>query len=490
MFEARKQVEEALRHGFRNLSVLVIGDLILDRYLWGEVTRISPESPVPVVQLVRENEVGGGGANVALNLAGLGLRATVAGFVGQDNNRGRLLAILQDNGIDTGGVVALPNWPTITKTRVIGGKQQMIRIDREETLQARQQDVEALWHAVSRQIAERPDAIILSDYAKGVLTHDFCCRVIKACRDLKIPVFVDPKGRSFDKYHGATAITPNRAELAMACGKSPHPLNGLLEAGQALSRQLHLDFMAVTLGELGIALIEQEDISHIPALAREVFDVSGAGDTVVATITAAQIGGLSRFDSLYLANLAAGVVVGKVGTAPIFWQELLAALSTAQALAQSEKICTLEIMLDRLGEWRARGERIVFTNGCFDLLHAGHVKLLEEAKRLGNRLIVGLNTDRSVRALKGEGRPVIGEEDRARVLAALSAVDAVILFDEDTPIELIRAIKPEVLTKGNDYTMEQVVGAEEIKAWKGEVTLIDLVEGKSSSGIVKTLRAG
>jgi D-beta-D-heptose 7-phosphate kinase/D-beta-D-heptose 1-phosphate adenosyltransferase len=489
MFDNHGQIMAAVRDGFQQRRILVVGDLILDRYLWGDVHRISPESPVPVVQLVRENEVGGGAANVAMNLAAFGVQVAVAGYVGADYFGGRLLELLGQNEIDTTGIVKRTDVVTVTKTRVIGGRQQMLRIDREEVKEGDSRTAEQLITAVGRHLdMNRPEMIILSDYAKGVLSDTICREIIGIARERDITVLVDPKGKSFAKYRGATAISPNRQELATAAHCPVRPLDNLLAAGRELVDALQLDFMAVTLGEQGIALVEKTGIRKIPAMAREVFDVSGAGDTIIATLAAGLAAGLSRVDALHLANLAAGVVVGKVGTATVSRTDLLNALSTEQALQQSEKICSLDTLLERITQWRAKGERIVFTNGCFDLLHAGHVTYLAEARRLGNRLIVGLNTDRSVRALKGPNRPVINQEDRARVLAALAAVDAVVLFDEDTPLKLIRAIRPEVLAKGSDYTVEQVVGAEEIKAWNGEVALIELVAGKSSTRIVNTIR--
>jgi D-beta-D-heptose 7-phosphate kinase/D-beta-D-heptose 1-phosphate adenosyltransferase len=489
VFDNHRQVLAAVRDGFQQRRVLVVGDLILDRYLWGDVHRISPESPVPVVQLVRENEVGGGAANVAMNLATFGVQVAVAGYVGEDHFGGRLLELLGQKDIDTAGIVKRTDVVTVTKTRIIGGRQQMLRIDREDVKEGDTSTTEKILSHVARHLNNnRFDAIILSDYAKGVLSDTICREIISIAHERDIPVLVDPKGKTFAKYRGATAISPNRQELATAAQCSAQPLDNLLAAGRELVKALQLDFMAVTLGEQGIALVEKTEICKIPALAREVFDVSGAGDTVIATLAAGLAAGLSRVDALHLANLAAGVVVGKVGTATVSKADLLNALSTEQALQQSEKICPLDTLLERITQWRAKGERIVFTNGCFDLLHAGHVTYLAEARRLGNRLIVGLNTDRSVRALKGPKRPVIKQEDRARVLAALAAVDAVVLFDEDTPRKLIRAIRPEVLAKGSDYTVEQVVGAEEIKAWNGEVALIELVAGKSSTRIVNAIR--
>ncbi len=489
MFDNQIQVQAALKDGFQKCRILVVGDLILDRYLWGDVNRISPESPVPVVQLVRENEVAGGAANVAMNLASFGVQVAVAGYVGEDYFGGRLLELLSQKNIQIEGIVTRPDVATVTKTRIIGGRQQMLRIDREDIKEANRKTSEKLLAQVDRHLNQnRFDAIILSDYAKGVLSDTVCHEIISTANERNIPILVDPKGKSFVKYSKATAISPNRKELATACNSATRSLDSLLEKGRELVDTLQLDFMAVTLGEQGIALVQQDGTHKIPALAREVFDVSGAGDTVIATLAAGLAAGLSRIDALHLANLAAGVVVGKVGTATVARDDLLNALSTEQALQQSEKICTRDTLLDRIIQWRAKGDRIVFTNGCFDLLHAGHVIYLAEARQLGNRLVVGLNTDRSVRALKGPERPVIEQNDRARVLAALAAVDAVVLFDEETPIDLIRAVRPEVLAKGSDYTVEQVVGAEDVATWQGEVALIELVEGKSSTQIVKTIR--
>lgn len=491
VFDNFQNITETISRDFNGGRILVVGDLILDRYLWGEVNRISPESPVPVVLLTKEDEVGGGAANVALNLASLGLKVAVAGYVGHDIFRDRLLAILAQKKINTDGIVSRKNVFTITKTRIIGGRQQMLRIDREDVHTAAEaSDEDTLLQAVEKHLAGGTDAVILSDYAKGVLTEPLCRKIISAARQHRVPILVDPKGNNFSKYKGATGLSPNRQELATACRTETKPLETLLQAGRKLAAELELDFIAVTLGERGITLLEGKNILHIPAVAKEVFDVSGAGDTVIATLTAGIAAGLNRAESLHLANLAAGIVVGKIGTATVTKNDLLTALSTEQTLEQSEKLCSRENILTKVAQWRAKGDRLVFTNGCFDLLHAGHVTYLAAARRLGNRLIVGVNTDRSVKALKGPDRPVIAEEDRARVLCALSAVDAVVLFDEDTPLELIKAIRPEILAKGNDYTIDQVVGAREMASWNGEVALVPLVDGKSSSNIVQAIQAG
>lgn len=484
----RQQLLDTVKKGFAGDAwVLVIGDLMLDRYLWGEVERISPEAPVPVVVLKDETECAGGAANVAANLAGLGIATRLLGFVGADDNGTRLAQAIHRLGIPTQGLQRAERHPTIAKTRILGGHQQMMRVDRENREAYSEIDMALLMATINRHMAERPAAIILSDYAKGVLTPALCQAVIERARGLGIPVLVDPKGRDYTKYRGATALTPNKRETAEACQVEARDSKALLAAAAQLRTTLELDFLAVTRGEEGVSLLEDGQTLDIAATARQVFDVSGAGDTVIATLTAGLIAGLGRAEALHLANLAAGVVVGKVGTAPITLPELLHELSIETSTQQADKVCEIDTLLPRIASWRAAGQRIVFTNGCFDLLHAGHVTYLEGARKLGDRLIVGLNTDRSVSALKGPSRPVIHEADRARVMAALEAVDAVILFDEDTPLKLIGAIRPDILAKGSDYTEDQVVGGKEVKAWGGRVALVELVPGRSTSSIIGKL---
>lgn len=484
---------DLVRHGFAAPGeaapcVLVVGDLMLDRYLWGDVERISPEAPVPVVRLSRETERLGGAGNVAANLAGLGLRPVLAGYVGADADGERLARMFAEAGIGGDGLVASQVRSTIAKTRVIGGHQQMLRLDREEVTPYRDEDRRQLSDkALAILDAARPRAIILSDYAKGVLDAALCRRLIEAARARRIPVLVDPKGRDYAKYRGATTLTPNKKEAAEACGVAPHDIDGLLAGAARLAADLQLDFMTVTRGEEGISLIGGQGVEHLPATARQVFDVSGAGDTVIATLAAGLVAGLPPAAACGLANLAAGIVVGKVGTVPIAREELLHAIEVEDAVEQADKVCPPDVLLRRVRAWRGRGERVVFTNGCFDLLHAGHVTYLEQARRQGDRLVVGLNTDRSVSALKGPTRPVIHENDRARVLAALESVDAVVLFDEDTPIELIRALRPEVLVKGSDYTEDQVVGGGDVKSWGGRVALIPILPGRSSTRILNRI---
>lgn len=485
----QQRLIDCVKRGFKPDDwTLVIGDLMLDRYLWGEVERISPEAPVPVVLLRHETETAGGAANVAANLVGLGVATRLVGFIGADEDGLRLKSAIHALGIPTGqGLLRSPSHSTISKTRIIGASQQMLRLDRENRAAYTGKDIQMLLASVRQQLAERPAMVVLSDYGKGVLHTEVCRTVIAAAQSLGIPVLVDPKGRDYTKYRNATALTPNKREAAEACAVSVRDTNAILDAASRLRAELELDFLAVTRGEEGMSLIEADAILHIPAIAKQVFDVSGAGDTAIATLAAGLLGGLTHREALHLANTAAGIVVGKVGTVAITRDELLAALHTEEVREQADKICTLDQLLARVAHWRANGECIVFTNGCFDLLHAGHVSYLERARRLGDRLIVGLNTDRSVRALKGPGRPVIHEADRARVIAALEAIDAIILFDEDTPIELIQALRPDVLAKGSDYREEEVVGGAEVKSWGGKVALVELVPGHSTSNIIRKL---
>ncbi len=487
MFQSPHAVVEALQKGLSRRRILVVGDVMLDRYLWGQVSRISPEAPVPVLHLERETEVPGGAANVARNLAGLGAQVALAGVTGDDPGRAALLGLLAAAEIDTGDLLIAADRGTVTKTRVIGNHQQMLRIDQERAAPLTPADRERLLAAATRRIPGL-DALLLSDYAKGVLGTEVCSALIAAARHAGVPVVVDPKGKDFTRYTGASLITPNRGELALATGTDPQDRDALVAAGARLRQDLGLDLLALTLSEQGMVLFDAEGRRDIPAMAREVFDVSGAGDTVVATFAAGLAAGLGHLDTAHLANLAAGVVVGHVGTAPITRDELLAAICNERSLEQGAKVRDLHGTLEQVRRWRADGELVVFTNGCFDLLHVGHVTYLDRARRYGHRLVVGLNTDVSVRALKGPERPLIREDDRARVLAALASVDAVVLFEEATPLKLIEALRPDVLAKGADYREEDVVGAAEVKSWGGRVVLVPLIEDRSTSGIIRSLR--
>ncbi len=326
--------------------------------------------------------------------------------------------------------------------------------------------------------------VVLSDYAKGVVTDSLCRSVITAASKLGIPVLVDPKSRDFSRYRGATTICPNLKELSAATGEPVDDIDALLAAGQALLVLLDMEFMIVTMGDKGIAVLRKGSRLHAPAVVRQVYDVSGAGDTVIAVLALALACNVRIETAIQLANIAAGIVVSKVGTVPIQREELLGNLSQEFILHMDEKVLPLERLLSRVAAWRSVGDRVVFTNGCFDILHIGHITLLERARRQGDRLVVAINSDTSVRSIKGPLRPIVGEHERARILAALSAVDAVVVFHESTPLKLIESIRPDVLVKGGDYREEAVVGAREARAWGGRVELIPLVEGISTTRLI------
>ena len=481
----QKLLNSVKQFGSTQQHALVIGDVMLDRYLMGEVSRISPEAPVPVVLLKSQQDRAGGAANVAANLALLGIKTHIIGCVGQDNEATILQNLMSQIGIETSAVMQSNQRPTIAKTRILGGHQQMMRLDQENSANFTEAETTALQASIHAALSHAPKIVILSDYAKGLLSEPICKQIITECKAKNIPVLVDPKGRDYTKYAGATALTPNKKETAEACDTNINDA-ALISKASALKKCLNLQFLAVTRGEEGITLLDSES-HHLPAIAKQVFDVSGAGDTVIATLAAGMMHGLTPLEALQLANMAAAVVVGKVGTVPITQHDLLDTLTSQQNSEQAHKICDLTELLQKVNTWKQQNQKIVFTNGCFDLLHAGHVTYLEAAKKRGDKLILGLNTDRSVSALKGASRPVVHEQDRARVLAALESVDAVILFDEDTPLNLINAIKPNIIAKGSDYTADQVVGGKEVQSWGGEIALIDLVAGRSTTGILNKI---
>ncbi len=480
-----------LEGGFRDLRVLVIGDVMLDRYIQGEVDRISPEAPVPVLRHAQRYDRAGGAANVALNLSGLGCQTFLAGLWGDDAEQKQLGSLLEAAAVDTLGMVSSSR-PTCSKTRIIGRRQQLLRLDIESSDPVPLVELERLRERAV-ELTAKVHAVILSDYAKGALTPDLCSSVIRAARDRGIPVLADPKTHDFSKYTGATTVCPNLAELSLATQLPATDTPALLAAGQALLTEHEIGFLTVTRSEKGIAIVRAPtadgaaSVEEHPARAREVFDVSGAGDTVIATLAACLAAGVPVSTSVELANLAAGIVVGKVGTVPISAAELVAVLTPSSGVVSAEKILTLAGARARVAEWRATGETIVFTNGCFDLLHVGHITLLEDCHRFGSKLILGLNADASVSRLKGPTRPIVAERERARVMAALASVDAVVLFEQDTPLDLIQTLRPDVLVKGGDYTIETVIGHELVQAAGGRVEIIPTVEGFSTSNIVKKL---
>ena len=487
MIEQLHEVVGKIEGAWSSKRLLVLGDVMLDKYIWGEVGRISPEAPVPVVRATHRSERPGGAANVAMNLARLGAQAVLAGFTGGDEDEALLNASLGQNGVTTVFVVS-QEFPTISKLRVVGGHQQMLRLDNERLSLRPDKDYKCLIKGVLQHLSGC-DAVVLSDYAKGTLTQEVCQAVIQAARKDAVPVLVDPKTDDFSRYRGATTICPNLSELTQAMRRlvadlDLSDLDCLLNEAEKLVAEGDLSFLTATLSEKGIALVRPGSRFIAPAVARQVFDVSGAGDTVIAVLALCLASGLKPEVGVQLANVAAGVVVGKVGTVPVEKHELLAALEPEIALHTADKIVSRTELVSRVSLWRANGERVVFTNGCFDLLHIGHITVLEQARRFGNRLIVAINSDASVSCLKGPSRPIVGENERARVLAALAAVDAVVLFAEPTPLELILAVQPDVIVKGGDYNHDTVVGAKEIRSWGGQVKIVPTVEGFSTTGLI------
>jgi D-beta-D-heptose 7-phosphate kinase/D-beta-D-heptose 1-phosphate adenosyltransferase len=471
--------------------ILVVGDVMLDRYLWGEVSRISPEAPVPVVRIRERSETPGGAGNVAVNLAGLKCPVTLLGICGEDDAGTRLKRNLEARGVDL-QLIADTTRPTITKTRVMAQGQQLFRLDEEESTVLDPGCASRLLDIFQKRIGGA-HAVVLSDYGKGLLqTPEICQEFIHRCRGQHIPVIVDPKGTDWSRYTGATCITPNTAELeAAATRKTSGHETLLIDAARRLRDRVDSEYLLVTRGPHGMILIGPEPTPVIiPARAREVFDVSGAGDTVVATLAAGLTLGMNMSDAARLANLAAGIVVGKLGTQPVMQDELAESLRY-QTLDRPNgfisKIVNREAALVRIQSWRTAGNRIVFTNGCYDLLHPGHIHLLHQSRMLGDRLVVGVNTDASVKRLKGDSRPILSERDRASILSALSSVDLVVLFDEDTPLELISMLRPDILVKGDDYRLDQVVGRDMVESYGGTVCLVPLLPGYSTTGIARRI---
>lgn len=476
---------------FSRSKILVLGDVMLDRYLWGDVRRISPEAPVPVFHIKRKSEVPGGAGNVVANLAGLGGSVTVIGVCGNDP-RGERLSRLLNNGRVESHILVDPDRPTVTKTRIISHGQQLLRLDEEEVAPVGEHIETSIIELVETALP-RCDAVILSDYGKGLLRGKRLPRlVIDFAKERGVPVIVDPKGGDWERYQGATCVTPNVGELEAVHGDAAADKERLLQAMGSILNKYDLTWLVVTRGPLGVCLMNRDSGPiFVPALTRQVYDVSGAGDTVIATLGLAVGAGLTFPDAAKLANLAAGIVVAKVGTQPINLFELQASLETSgvdgATTDAARKLASLSAAIIQVDAWKASGQKVVFTNGCFDLLHPGHIHLLNQAKNLGDRLVVAVNSDNSVRRLKGPKRPILAERDRASLLASLHCVDLVLLFGADTPEDLLKTLKPHVLVKGADYKPEQVVGRQIVEAHGGQVQLVPLLTGYSTTAITKRM---
>ena len=486
---------QGLLEAMEHTAVLVVGDIMLDRFIYGAVERISPESPVPVLTVKREDAMPGGAGNVLANLHGLGVSTYIVAMTGTDAAAEKLRAMVTQMGANAGGLIASPERPTIVKTRYLAAHQQLLRTDEEKT--------GAVSPALENEILERAlsflprvKALILSDYGKGVLTEKTISGIIKAAHKAGVKVLVDPKKPDYRVYKGADIITPNRKELAEATGNMPTGTDEeVTTAAQALADHASIDAVVATRSRDGMTILRREGRRfaqplHLRTQAREVFDVSGAGDTVIATIAAAIAAGADLADAAKLANVAAGLVVAKIGTAPVRREELRAALAERN---EGGCICSTDEAFETVQRWRARGLRVGLTNGCFDILHAGHVRYLAAARGRCDKLIVALNADESVKRLKGAECPVNDQDSRAAILSALSAVDMVVLFgaqtdEDDKPLRLIERLKPDVYFKGGDYRSEQLPETPLVRSYGGTVEIMPFHEGHSTSALINNMK--
>jgi D-beta-D-heptose 7-phosphate kinase/D-beta-D-heptose 1-phosphate adenosyltransferase len=452
-------------------NILVVGDLMVDHYLYGDVDRVSPEAPVQVVDIKSEELLMGGAGNVINNLLGLGARVGVCSVIGDDSGGEFLQRRLGEKGVVKEGLTIQKDRRTSKKSRIISSHQQILRVDREDKCDISKKSEELILVRASI-ILEFYDLVIISDYGKGVMSDTLTSGIIELANSKKIPILVDPKGSDYSKYKKATLITPNKKEAELAVGFAINDNKTLKEALKILKDTLDLNYSIITLSEDGIAMLEDEVIT-IPTVAKDVFDVTGAGDTVIAAIAVSLVQNRPIIDALEYANRAAAVAVSHVGCYAV-------QASDIESDIPIKKI----VSLDELTNSLKRDKKVVFTNGCFDILHSGHVRYLKEAKSFGDILIIGLNGDDSIKRLKGNSRPINGFNDRAEVLASLDMVDFIVKFDSDTPYDLIKTIKPDILVKGGDYKDKEVVGSDLCK----ELRLVDFVDGKSTTDIIKRAR--
>lgn len=470
-------------------EVACLGDVMLDRYVYGAVERISPEAPIPVLRVTGEEVMPGAAGNVACNIAGLGARCHLIGVIGGDTAAAELSDLMTARPLIHATLIAEPRRQTSLKTRYLARSQQLLRADRESAMTIEAATAERLLSALTDACAGAR-ALVLSDYGKGVLSDTVLDRAIGSARQAGLAIVVDPKGRDYRRYRGATVLTPNLRELSEAVGRTVETDEEIAQAGAALALEIGVDAILVTRSERGMTLTPGAgEIAHLRAEAREVFDVSGAGDTVAATVAAALAAGADLVEAARLANAAAGLVVAKVGTAAVRSDELVRALQSGEDPEPAGETHLAEA-LEQVAGWRRRGLKVGFTNGCFDVLHPGHLSLLRQAREACDRLVVGLNSDASVGRLKGPDRPVQKASARAEVLSALAMVDLVVVFDEPTPETLLQAVRPDVLVKGADYSKDQVVGAQFVESYGGRVVLADLLAGYSTTRTVERLRNG
>jgi D-beta-D-heptose 7-phosphate kinase/D-beta-D-heptose 1-phosphate adenosyltransferase len=472
---------------FDNCRLLVVGDLMIDEYVWGDVDRISPEAPVQVVAVNNEEYTLGGSGNVINNLAALGAEVSVLGVIGAGRNAKQLLSKLSSLGSDTAGIIQENNRPTTTKTRIIAEHQQVLRIDRETKKNISPESFASII-AMAEKLIPEVDVVLVSDYGKGMITRELVARLVKLSGDNGKIIIADPKGMDFSKYAGVSLLTPNKKEASMASGVEIVDRNSLTSAGTILLEKSGIERLLITCGKDGMILFDPgREPYTISTRAREVYDVSGAGDTVVAVLGLGIAAGLSFKESVALANTAAGIVVGKVGTATVSRKELARALrQTADSADSKHKL--LQELSELCRKLHNDRKQIILTNGCFDLLHVGHIKLFEASKRLGDVLIVALDDDDSVKRLKGTDRPVITAAERVGLLSALNCIDYVVVFATSELEEVIKAVRPDVLTKGSNYESETVEGRELVEIYGGRVELIPITEAISSTKIINNIK--
>ena len=467
-------------------KILVIGDLILDEYIWGGVSRISPEAPVPILETRSENLALGGAANVANNLVGLGCEVHLCGAIGQDEKGDKLLKTIHDRSIQTEGIFRFVHRPTTTKIRIIAHNQQILRVDKEDNRPITEETEKKLIQYIT-QVIPTMDGVICSDYHKGILTEKVIKAVMRKAQKSEKAVIVDPKNSDFSLYKGATVITPNLREVASSVPIKIKDQEDLGRAAEYLLNLTKAQAILITQGKDGMSLYKsKEKLISIPTVAKEVFDVTGAGDTVISVFSMAMFVGFDYQEAAWLSNMAASVVVGKVGTAVVTLEEINEFLQE-EMLRTSHTVLGLEELKKIISMAKSTDKKVVFTNGCFDLIHGGHIEFLQKAKSLGDILVVGLNTDQSVKKLKGENRPIKNERERANILSALKYIDYITMFNETTPEKLIREIRPDILVKGDDYKIDEVVGREIVEGYGAKVELIPIVKGHSTTGTLEQI---
>jgi len=472
---------------FNKCKILVVGDLMVDEYLWGDVDRISPEAPVQVVSVKNENYTLGGSGNVVNNLVELGAKVSVLGITGTDRHGNLLLKKLNELGVDTAGVVQEPDRPTTRKTRIIAANQHVLRIDRETKRKISAGTFELLAGFIEEKVSAA-DLILISDYEKGLITNSLLSKLIESAEKHNKITISDPKGLNFSKYSGVSLLTPNRKEAALATGIEISDETALIKAGNKILDTVSIDNLLITCGKDGMILFEKNKEPYkISSKAIQVYDVSGAGDTVLAVIGLALASGASLKESAAIANTAAGIVVGKIGTATVSSNELTSALTpySDYTTVKQKTLSELESLTKKL---KKNGKKIVLTNGCFDLLHAGHIMLFSASKQLGDILIVAIDDDDSVKSLKGHGRPVICESERVRTLGSLDSIDYIVVFSSNKLEKLIQIIQPDILTKGSNYRSEEVFGHEFVEQYGGRVALIPVIKNISSTGIINNIK--